>query len=163
MQLPPASKHPPIAQRAPPVATVKLGNAYQFEKFGTGNSLLRYGIHTRCSKRLPTVRDAFSEAFGVKNRLFRYRRDIRCAKQPPVVREAFSETFDNKKGSWGTRRIFGGAQNSTYYVKCIFKGPQNSRLHRLWTASCRTGRSFSARNAHRSEVSKYKKGMTSKS
>ena len=40
-----ASKHPPIAQRAPPVATVKLGNAYQFEKFGTGNSLLRYGIY----------------------------------------------------------------------------------------------------------------------
>ena len=37
-----------------------------------------------------------------------------------------------KTGSWGTRRIF--------------KGPQNSRLHRLWTAPCRTGRIFSARN-----------------
>ena len=71
----------------PPVATVKLGNAYQFEKFGTGNSLLRYGIRIRCSKRLPGVRDASSEAFGVKNRLFRYGRDTRCAKQTPVVRE----------------------------------------------------------------------------
>ena len=75
----------------PPVATVKLGNAYQFEKFGTGNSLLRYGIVIRCSKRLPGVRDAFSEAFGVKNRLFRYGRDIRCAEQPSLVRDASSK------------------------------------------------------------------------
>ncbi len=37
--------------------------------FGTGNRLLRYGICVPCSKRLPGVRDAFSEAFGVKNRL----------------------------------------------------------------------------------------------
>ena len=75
----------------PPVATVKLGNAYQFEKFGTGNRLLRYEIRIRCSKRPPGVRDAFSEAFGVKNRLFRYGRDIRCAKQPPGARDAFSK------------------------------------------------------------------------
>ena len=34
----------------PPVATVKLGNAYQFEKFGTGNSLLRYGRNIRYQK-----------------------------------------------------------------------------------------------------------------
>ena len=74
----------------PPVATVKLGNAYQFEKFGTGNSLLRYGIRIRCSKRLPGVRDAFSEAFGVKNRLFWYGRDIRYRKRPSLVRDAFS-------------------------------------------------------------------------
>ena len=85
----------------PPVATVKLGNAYQFEKFGTGNSLLRYEIRIRCTKRLPTVRDESSEAFGVKNRLFRYGRDIRCQKQPSVVREAFSETFGDKKGLLG--------------------------------------------------------------
>ena len=82
----------------PPVATVKLVNAYQFEKFGTKNRLLRYGIRIRCSKRLPGVRDAFSEAFGVKNRLFWYGRDIRYRKQPPVVRDAFSETFGDKKG-----------------------------------------------------------------
>ena len=72
----------------PPVATVKLVNAYQFEKFGTGNSLLRYGIRIRCSKRHPGVRDAFSEAFGVKNRLFRYGRNIRYQKRPPTVRDA---------------------------------------------------------------------------
>ena len=75
----------------PPVATVKLGNAYQFEKFGTGNSLLRYGIVIRCSKRLPGVRDAYSEAFGVKSRLLRYGRDIRCQKQSSLVRNASSK------------------------------------------------------------------------
>mgnify|MGYP004523394371 CR=1 FL=1 len=123
----------------PPVATVKLGNAYQFEKFGTGNSLLRYGIDIRCSKRPPGVRDAFSEAFGVKNRLFRYGRDIRYQKPPSTVRDRHSVT---KKGSWGTRCIFKGAQNSTCYIERIFKGPHNSLLHRLWTASCRTGRIF---------------------
>ena len=75
----------------PPVATVKLGNAYQFEKFGTGNSLLWYGIRIRCSKRLPVVRDASSEAFGVKNRLLRYGRDIRYRKRPSLVRDASSK------------------------------------------------------------------------
>ena len=183
----------------------------------TKNRLLRYGIRIRCSKRLPVVRDASSEAFGVKNRLFWYGRDIRYRKQPPVVRDAFSETFGDKKGLLGTRCVFKGPQNSTCSTECIFesaktascsterilKGPQNSRLHRLWTASCRTGRifrgvpcqkqhlptgrSFSARKsprslcslrrplplplrrhsvpktAHRSEVSKYKKRITSKS
>ena len=89
-QLPPASKYPSIAQRAP-VATVKLVNAYQFEKFGTGNSLLRYGIRIRCSKRPPGVRDASSEAFGVKNRLFWYGRDIRYRKRPSLVRDASSK------------------------------------------------------------------------
>ena len=59
--------------------------------FGTGNRLLRYGICVPCSKRLPGVRDAFSEAFGVKNRLLRYGRDIRCQKQAPVVRDASSK------------------------------------------------------------------------
>ena len=40
--------------------------------FGTGEGHLWYGICVPCSKRLPGVRDASSEAFGVKNRLFRY-------------------------------------------------------------------------------------------
>ena len=44
---------------------------------GTRNRLLRYRICVPCSKKLPVVRDAFSEAFGVKNRLLRYGRDIR--------------------------------------------------------------------------------------
>ena len=83
-----------------------MGQGHTECEFGTGNALLRYGIDTRCAKQPPVVRDAFSEALGVKNRLFWYGRDIRCTKTP----------------SCGTRRIF--------------KVPQNSRLHRLWTASC---------------------------
>ena len=59
--------------------------------FGTGEGHLWYGICVPCSKRLPGVRDAFSEAFGVKNRLLRYGRDIRCTKQPPLVRDASSK------------------------------------------------------------------------
>ena len=58
--------------------------------FGTGEGHLRYGICVPCSKRLPGVRDAFSEAFGVKNRLLRYGRDIRCQKQPPAAPDASS-------------------------------------------------------------------------
>ena len=59
--------------------------------FGTGEGHLWYGICVPCSKRLPGVRDAFSEAFGVKNRLLRYGRDIRCQKQPSLVRDASSK------------------------------------------------------------------------
>ena len=59
--------------------------------FGTGEGHLWYGICVPCSKRLPGVRDAFSEAFGVKNRRFRHGRDIRCQKQAPVVRDASSK------------------------------------------------------------------------
>ncbi len=82
-----------------------------------------------------------------------------------------------KKASWGTRRIFRGIrckkqastvrkgysvpETPSYGTGFIFKGPQNSRLHRLWTAYCRTGRIFSARNGPRSDVSRHKK--TSKS
>ena len=64
--------------------------------FGTGNGPLRYGINTRCSKRPPVVRDAFSEAFGVKNRLLRYGRDIRCSKQASVVRDESSKELGAK-------------------------------------------------------------------
>ena len=59
--------------------------------FGTGESHLRYGIRIRCSKRLPGVRDASSEAFGVKNRLLRYGRDIRYWKRPSGVPNASSK------------------------------------------------------------------------
>ena len=45
----------------PPVATVKLGNAYQFEKFGTGNRLLRYGRDIRYWKRPSGVPNASSK------------------------------------------------------------------------------------------------------
>ena len=49
-------------------------------------TLLRYGICVPCSKRLPTVRDAFSEALRAQNRLLWYRRDIRYQKPPSMVR-----------------------------------------------------------------------------
>ena len=39
---------------------------------GTRNRLLRYRICVPCSKRLPGVRDASSEALGAQNRLLWY-------------------------------------------------------------------------------------------
>ena len=162
----------------PPAATVKLGNAYQFEKFGTGNSLLRYGIRIRCSKRPPGVRDAFSETFGAKNRLLRYGRDIRCQKPPSTVRNRHSAT---KKGSWGTRCVFKCALNSLLLHRMHFRKRKKrhpvtpnafsktrrtadstdcgqpptapdafSEACRAKSSTCRTGRIFSARNSPRS-------------
>ena len=112
--------------------------------FGTGEGLLRYGICVPCSKRLPVVRDAFSEAFGVKNRLLRYGRDIRCQKQPSVVRDAFSKALRTADSTDcgqppGVRDAF-------------------SEAYRAKSSTCRTGRIFSARNAHRSEVIRLKRG-----
>ena len=48
---------------------------------GTRKGLLRYGIDTRCQKRHPTVRDAFSEALRAQNRLLGYGREIRYQKR----------------------------------------------------------------------------------
>ena len=167
----------------PPVATVKLGNAYQFEKFRTGNRLFRYGIRIRCSKRLPPVRDVSSEAFGVKNRLFRYGRDIRCAKQAPGVRDAFSKA---RRTAPATLNASSKARRTADSTDC----GQPPAAPDASSEACRaksSGSRFSARNgprslcslrwplplllrqhsvpetAHRSEVSKYKKRMTSKS
>ena len=69
------------------------GYLLQCLAFGTGEGHLWYGICVPCSKRLPGVRDASSEAFGVKNRLLRYGRDIRCKKQAPVVPNGFSKAL----------------------------------------------------------------------
>ena len=63
---------------------------WQFEKFGTGEGLLWYGICARCKKQASVVRDAFSGALGAQNRLFWYGRDIRYRKPPSLVRGAFS-------------------------------------------------------------------------
>ena len=100
--------------------------------FGTGEGHLRYGICVPCSKRLPLVRDAFSEAFGVKNRLLRYGRDIRCTKQAPVVRDASSKahrTADSTDCGQppGVRDAF-------------------SEACRAKSSTCRSGSRFSARN-----------------
>ena len=68
-----------------------VGNLLQCLAFGTGEGHLWYRICVPCSKRLPGVRDASSEAFGVKNRLLRYGRDIRYRKRTPTVRDASSK------------------------------------------------------------------------
>ena len=104
--------------------------------FGTGEGLLRYGICVPCSKRLPVVRDAFSEAFGVKNRLLRYGRDIRCQKQPSVVRDAFSKALRTADPQT-VDSLLGYATH--FQRRAVPKA-----------AYCRTGCIFSARNAHRS-------------
>ena len=117
--------------------------------FGTGEGLLWYGICMPCSKRLPGVRDAFSEAFGVKNRLLRYGRDIRCQKQPPLVRDASSKA----------RRT----ADSTDCGQPPAAPDAFSKACRAKNSTYRTGRIFSARNSPRSEVSRHKKRVTSKS
>ena len=125
------------------------GNLPQCLAFGTGEGHLRYGICVPCSKRLPGVRDAFSEAFGVKNRLLRYGRDIRYRKRPPTVRDASSKarrTADSTDCGQPTG------------VRDAF-----SEACRAKSSTCRNGRIFSARNGPRSEVSRHKKRVTSKS
>ena len=118
------------------------GNLLQCEGLGTRNRLLRYGICAPCSKRLPGVRDAFSEAFGVKNRLLRYGKGIRCMKTPFFCTEGvFRGTRCSKQAST-VRKRYSVPKTAFSGTRRIFKGPQNSRLHRLWTASCRTGRIF---------------------
>ena len=77
-------------------ARAMLSFFWQFEKFGTGEGLLWYGKFTRCTERLPGVRDAFSGALGAQNRLLWYRRDIRYRKRPPTVRGASSVRITKK-------------------------------------------------------------------
>ena len=52
--------------------------------FGTGEGLLWYGICVPCSKRLPGVRDAFSEACRAKSSPLPHRTHLQCAKRPPL-------------------------------------------------------------------------------
>ena len=117
--------------------------------FGTGEGHLWYGICVPCSKRLPGVRDAFSEAFGVKNRLLRYGRDIRCQKQPSLVRDASSKAHRTapatSNASPKARRTAPAAPNA-YSEACRAK-----------SSLLPTGRIFSARNGPRSDVSRHKK------
>ena len=118
--------------------------------FGTGEGHLWYGICVPCSKRLPGVRDAFSEAFGVKNRLLRYGRDIRCQKQPSLVRDAFSEACRAKSSTCPPDASSVRETAPALFVRpgdpfpCSFDGTRYQKRPR-------------------SEVSKYKKRVTSKS
>ena len=92
-----------------------LSSFLAFAKFGTRKGLLRYGICVPCSKRLPTVRDAFSEALRAQNRLLGYGRDIRYRKRPPTVRDASSEARNSR-----LRRLWTAICCTGY----IFKGAE---------------------------------------
>ena len=143
-------------------------------------------VRTRYQKQAFTVRNmraVLNKASWGTRRIFG---SIRCKKQASTVRMRYSVP---KTASSGTRRIF--------------KGPQNNRLHRLWTAycppdafseacrakssTCRTGphlqcakrpqlslfapaapsfapsTSLGTRNNPRSDASRHKKRVTSKS
>ena len=65
------------------------------------------------------------------------------------VRCVFGSAPYQKQAST-VRKGYSVPETPSYGTLRIFKGSQNSRLHRLWTAYCRTGRIFSARNGPRS-------------
>ena len=122
--------------------------------FGTGEGLLGYGICVPCSKRLPVVRDAFSEAFGAQNRLFRYRRDIRCTKQAPVVRDASSKARRTADST-----DCGQPLPHRTHLQCAKRPPLS--LFAPAAPSPAPSTALGTRNGPRSEVSRRKK--TSKS
>ena len=133
-------------------ARLRCGGNLPLCGLGTRNRLLRYGICVPCSKRLPGVRDAFSEAFGVKNRLLRYGRDIRCQKQAPVVRDASSKarrTADSTDcGQPLARRT---------HLQCAKRPPLSLFAP---APSLAPSTALGTRNGPRSEVSRHKKRPT---
>ena len=101
------------------------GNLPQCARLRSGGPFPCSFDGTRYRKRPPTVpnmRAVLKKASCGTRRIFR---STRCSKQASTVRKRYSVP---KTGFCGTRRIF--------------KGPQNSRLHRLWTASWGTRRIF---------------------
>ena len=101
------------------------GNLLQCLAFGTGEGHLWYRICVPCSKRLPGVRDASSEAFGVKNRLLGYGRDIRCAEQAPGVRLASRNDPSGEGTQNGTQKA---VRNS------LQKATQSGIREAIWKA-----------------------------
>ena len=102
-----------------------------------------YGTCVPCSKRLPGVRGAFSEAFGVKNRLFRYGRDIRYRKRPSGVPNASKARRTADSTDCGRPP---GVRNAF------------SEACRAKNSTCRPGRIFSTRNGLREEVIRLNRG-----
>ena len=88
-----------------------MGQGHTECAFGTGNTLLRYGIDTRCAKQPPVVRDAFSEALGAQKQAFPVRKGYSVHETPFC----------------GTRRIFKGPQNSLLphrtHLQCAKRPP----------------------------------------
>ncbi len=137
-----------------------LSSFLAFAKFGTRKGILRYGICVPCSKRLPTVRDAFSEALRAQNRLLGY--GMNCwdtgalrnylaegtandAEGPRAFRTTsqsvawiFNPTRSTPAASCWIREPDTGVSISRYpaYLTC-------SRIissHRLWPCRCRFSR-----------------------
>ena len=113
--------------------------------FGTGEGLLWYGICVPCSKRLPVVHDASSEALGAQNRLLRYGRDIRCQKQPSLVRDASSEAC----------RATSSLLPHRTHLQCAKRPPRS--LFAPAAPSLAPSTALGTRNGPRSEVSRHKK------
>ena len=124
------------------------------------------GLSEATATRFPVLRttkcDAFSEARRTKNRLLRYGIRIRCSKRPPGVRDAFSEAFGVKNRLFRYGRDI-RCQKQPSLVRDASQRPAEQPTPQTVDSLLPSGRIFSARNAHRSEVSKYKKRMTSKS
>ena len=111
---------------------------------------------TRCKKQASTVREGYSvpeTAFWCTERIFKG-----ALNSLLLHRMHFRK---RKNSTCCIERVSKGPRNSTCCTECVFRGPQNIRHRRLWTASCRTGRIFSARNGLREEASKHKKRMYS--
>ena len=109
----------------------------------------------RCGGNLPLCLAFGTGELGVLWWLGSWVVGIRYRKQAFTVRNMRAVL---KKASWGTRRIFirlrckkqafpvrkrySVPKTASCGTRRIFKGPQNSRLHRLWTASSGTRRIF---------------------
>ena len=122
----------------------------------TKNPLLRYGMCARCAKQAPVVRGASSEAFGVKNRLLRYGRDIRYRKRPPTVRDASSKA---RKTADSTD--CGQPLPHRMHLQCAKRPPLS--LFAPAAPSLAPSTALGTRNGPRSDVSRHKKRVTSKS
>ena len=145
---------------------------FGFVAFGTGNALLLSAVcgirYRRGHPMVRNMRAVLKKASWGTRRIFR---GIRCKKQAFPVRKGYSV---RKTGFCGTRCVFKGAQNSTCYIERFSKARETadstdcghppgvrdafSKACRAKSSTCRSGSRFSARNAHRSEVSKYKSG-----
>ena len=93
----------------------------------------------RCGGNLPLCL-----AFGTGEGLLRYGICVPCAKRLPVVRDASSKARRTADSTdCGQPPVVRGAFSEAYRAK---------------SSTCRTGRIFSARNAHRSDVMRLKRG-----
>ena len=110
-QLPPASKYPSIAQRAP-CSNRQTGQRVSVRE-------IRYQKQTSTVRNTHSV---FKKASWGTRRIFG---SIRCKKQAFLVREGYSVP---ETASYGTRRIFKGALNSLLLHRMHFRKRKNGIL-----------------------------------